>query len=639
MKPQKKELAKIIITPEGDYDVNKEYCPLSIVNSNYKTYISKTQVPKGIPVENEDYWMNIASGPSGTIDEITVEVNNEIGIPEAEIELDGTPQNRIFHLKFKNIKGEKGDKGDKGETGNFKEVIATVDANVGTPSVTTDIEGDNDNKVVTFNFKNIKGEKGDKGDKGDKGNKGDKGEPFVYDDLTDEQKAEINGVGIVTEQGGVIFLNAKEANRFSMACGDSAKAPGQWAVSFGYLTEASGDYSFAGGYKSIASNNTAIAYGYNATASGDKSIALGDAAKATSSRAIAIGYKAESSMDSVSIGYQCKSLGRHCISIGYMNNTLADGAVTLGIQNEANGGNSFCCGINNTTNGPSAFSMGDGNNAKGNASIAFNRKSICNAHNGSSFGYSTLCNSYSGFAIGYVNESDEETQTSNYNVNNIAFCIGNGIDNDGELIRSNAFKIKFDGTVYSDNTSIQPNADYAEMFEWNDGNESNEDRVGYFVTLIGNKIIKANTNSKYILGIISSTPSIIGNAPMRWQGKYLNDEWGRPIYENIEVTYTETISEQDENGEIVFKEIQKTRTDNVRKINPDYNPDQEYIPRENRKEWDAVGLLGKLLVRQDGTLIAGEFCYPNADGIATKSESGYYVTKIINENIAEVIFK
>ena len=28
-----------------------------------------------------------------------------------------------------------------------------------------------------------------------------------------------------------------------------------------------------------------------------------------------------------------------------------------------------------------------------------------------------------------------------------------------------------------------PASDYAEMFEWEDGNPENEDRVGYFVTL------------------------------------------------------------------------------------------------------------------------------------------------------------
>lgn len=215
---------------------------------------------------------------------------------------------------------------------------------------------------------------------------------------------------------------------------------------------------------------------------------------------------------------------------------------------------------------------------------------------------------------------------------NSVFKIGNG---DTDLYRSDCFNINFNGNVYAEGTFHDGFADYAEMFEWNDGNESNEDRVGYFVTLIGNKIIKANTNSKYILGIVSANPSIIGNDPMRWKNKHLTDEWGRIIYENIEKTIQEDVL--NENG--IIETITKTITVEVPKINPNYNNNEEYIMRSDRKEWSAVGMLGILKVCQDGTLTVGEFCYPNADGIATKSESGYYVTRIINENIAEVIFK
>ena len=35
-----------------------------------------------------------------------------------------------------------------------------------------------------------------------------------------------------------------------------------------------------------------------------------------------------------------------------------------------------------------------------------------------------------------------------------------------------------------------------------------------------------------------------------------------------------------------------------RAINPAYDPDREYVPREERQEWDAVGLMGKLRIRK-----------------------------------------
>lgn len=484
-------------------------------------------------------------------------------------------------------------------------------------------------------------------------------EQYISDDTSQEEwvkdenwHVEFNIIGRITSEGGFVILNGKTANRFSFSCGDGTEASGQWAVSFGYrniasgnyafvggyLCTASGDYALAGGYKTTASGNTAIAYGYNSSATNTRSIALGDSAKSTGDNGVAIGCKVEAKKDSVALGYGSKAYGNHSISIGYNNVANADGATIMGLQNTANGGNSFCCGTNNTTDGSSGFAMGDGNRANGFASIAFNRKSECNADNGISLGYSTICNSYAGMAIGYVNEPDEESQAKSYNATNMAFCIGNGVDNSGTLTRGNAFKVKFDGTVYSDNTSVQPNADYAEMFEWFDGNELSEDRVGRFVALKGNKIILASSNDKPI-GVISAAPSIIGDAPMRWQGKFMNDQWGRPIYEDIEVRYTETISETDENGEVILKEVEKTRIDKVRKINPNYDPNQEYIPRENRKEWDAVGLLGKLLVEQDGTLIEGGYCKPITNGIATTAESGYYVMEIINESQAQILFR
>lgn len=441
-----------------------------------------------------------------------------------------------------------------------------------------------------------------------------------------------------TTQGGIIALNAKQAGRFSFACGDSANAPANQAFGYGYQTNANGQYSFAGGYKCNANGLASISIGYNCISTGTRGIAMGDGANAEEDNAIALG-KATAKRDSVAIGYQTKALGLHSVAIGYYNTSNGDGATTLGLQNTADGGNSFCMGTNNSTAGDSAVSLGDGNKCTGFTSIAFNRSTECNGDNSITLGYRTLSNTFAGVAIGYINEADTEDKKHNYNVNNTAFCIGNGVlISANSLSRSNAFKVLFNGTVYSDNSTVLPNADYAEMFEWFDGNPNDEDRIGRFVSLNGNKIVFSSSNDTPI-GVISGTPSIIGDAPMRWQGKYLNDEWGRPIYEDVTIRYTETEYTTDDNGELISNDVEKLRIDRVRKLNPDYDPNQEYIPRENRKEWDAVGLLGKLLVKQDGTLVAGSFCKPGTDGVATKSEVGYYVMEVKNNNQALILFK
>lgn len=76
-----------------------------------------------------------------------------------------------------NIKGATGSQGPKGENGATPTVSAgaTVDDNIGTPSVTVTKSGTTDTPNFNFAFKNLKGAKGDTGAKGEKGDKGSDG--------------------------------------------------------------------------------------------------------------------------------------------------------------------------------------------------------------------------------------------------------------------------------------------------------------------------------------------------------------------------------------------------------------------------------------------------------------------------------
>ena len=65
--------------------------------------------------------------------------------------------------------GTNGTNGAAGAAAGFGTPTATIDANVGTPSVTVTASGANTAKVFAFAFKNLKGATGDKGDKGDTG--------------------------------------------------------------------------------------------------------------------------------------------------------------------------------------------------------------------------------------------------------------------------------------------------------------------------------------------------------------------------------------------------------------------------------------------------------------------------------------
>ena len=355
--------------------------------------------------------------------------------------------------------------------------------------------------------------------------------------------------------------------------------------------KATGQYSHAEGYHSKATGNYSHAEGNGTTASGSYSHAEGQYTRAEGSYSHAEG-----------------------------NGTTASGD------------NSHAEGVNTTASGSYSHAEGQYSRAEGSYSHAegFITEAL-GEHSHSANAY-TVADNYAQTSIGRYNEEDSNPKPNNYDNTKPAFLIGNG---NGSSSRGNAFKVLFNGQTFADGEYSSAGADYAEFFEWKDANPTNEDRVGRFVTLDGDKIRLATATDTYILGIISGAPTIIGDNPMRWWGKYLNDEWGRPIYEDVEVTYTEP--EMQEDG--TYKEIEKTRIDHIRKLNPEYNSEETYIPRSERPEWDYVGMMGKLLVKQDGTLVAGGFCKSIEGGIATKSESGYYVMKVINENQALILFK
>lgn len=193
------------------------------------------------------------------------------------------------------------------------------------------------------------------------------------------------------------------------------------------------------------------------------------------------------------------------------------------------------------------------------------------------------------------------------------------------------FKVLGDGSVHADAAYTTPCADYAEYFEWSDGNPDKEDRVGYFVKLEGEKIVKCG-DFDTPLGIVSATPAIIGDSSkLHWKDKYLTDDFGRIKYHEVLIP-----EERDEEGNLIVDEHIETQPI----INPDWDKNREYIPRSERPEWAPVGVLGKLVVYDDGTLKQGDICRPGEGGIAVKSiTNGYPVLKRIAEDKVLVWFK
>lgn len=222
-------------------------------------------------------------------------------------------------------------------------------------------------------------------------------------------------------------------------------------------------------------------------------------------------------------------------------------------------------------------------------------------------------------------ESGSESRT--------AFMIGNGTASSS----SNAFRVNYNGTIYATNSTIATGADYAEYFEWADGNPGGVDRVGLFVTFDEQEPekIKIASPGDYILGIVSGHPNTIGNGDEDWRGRYVLDDFGRYIEETYE--YQEIW--QDKDG-VKHKETKE----GIRyKENPDYNPDELYIPREERPEWSAIGMVGVLSVYDDGTCQVNGYCRCGENGIAALAEERtfdtYRVIQRISNNIIKVVIK
>lgn len=194
-------------------------------------------------------------------------------------------------------------------------------------------------------------------------------------------------------------------------------------------------------------------------------------------------------------------------------------------------------------------------------------------------------------------------------------------------------KLSGDGNGTCDGSWTGGGADYAEYFEWADGNAGGEDRRGVSVVLDGAQIRPA-VDGEEPVGVISVNPSVIGDGDIdRWKEKYLRDDFGAYVWEDYEVVeWTETVIETIEVSEpvtgadgkpqdvVVTKEIPheelhsyaadglpegvtppadaKRTTQQRRALNPAYDPDREYIPRADRPEWATVGLMGKLRLRK-----------------------------------------
>ena len=346
--------------------------------------------------------------------------------------------------------------------------------------------------------------------------------------------------------------------------------------------------------------------------------------------------------DAVSVNGYNNNVNGNCHTVSGSGNTISGGYADIvsGQDNQVTGTDDIVSGMNNivtasevivngngnTVNGATnSITTGDSNSNSGNRSITVGSQ---NTNSGANAVVGGNMNSNSGGRTGVFgdnnsnNYADDAVVCGSQNINSKSraimcghagqnsshyFAIGNGTASSRNL----AFYVDPDGTVYAEGQYNSPGADYAEYFEWADGNPSNEDRRGMLVRLEGDKIVPADGDD--ILGAVSFRPSVVGNScEEHWRGKYKTDIFGDYIL--------------DENGE--------------RQLSGEYDTDMEYIPRSQRPEWAAVGMVGRLIVNDNGECIVNGFAAAR-NGIAVPSPSftNIRVLKRINDTHIEILIR
>ncbi|WP_082232874.1 peptidase G2 autoproteolytic cleavage domain-containing protein [Halobacillus massiliensis] len=420
-------------------------------------------------------------------------------------------------------------------------------------------------------------------------------------------------------------------NGCAVAEGTDTTASGFASHAEGVETTASGDNgSHAEGFLSTASGVGSHAEGGATTASGIVSHAEGELTIARGNASHAEGFTTTAS-----------ALASH--AEGYETTASGDfGSHAEGYETAASGVfGSHAEGYRTTASGNASHAEGDNTRAEGVSSHAE--------------GLATNALDTGAHIMGSFGDTEED----------FSWFLANGTSPANKGL---AAKILNNGEAYADVGWFSGGADYAELFETADGKSI---ETGYFVTLEGDKIRKATQEDDYVLGVISANSGFVGNSgEFHWQGKYSADEWGNVHYKEVKLVpgkkekkRTNKLSEKMK--ELLAQNFEgKLDTESKEKIkelyaklekfspkardsfsvsrpvlNPDWKPEQKYVPRLQRPEWCVVGLMGQMLVRDDGTCHVDGYCQPNAEGVATHSTAGYRVMKRVSPNQVLVLFK
>jgi hypothetical protein len=193
-----------------------------------------------------------------------------------------------------------------------------------------------------------------------------------------------------------------------------------------------------------------------------------------------------------------------------------------------------------------------------------------------------------------------------------AYTFFTGWSNNGNDLE---FNLRGDGNGFADGSWFNNGADYAEFFESANGQALT---LGATVVLDNNKVREATSQdpASAIMGVVrpkepNKASMVVGNTAWnKWANKYLTDDFDRYIMEDHNVLeWTDEEGKQHSyeshnipDGVTVPDDaVVKTHDDKGNKfqhykLNPAWDKDAEYTPREQRPEWNIIGLIGQVKV-------------------------------------------
>lgn len=170
-----------------------------------------------------------------------------------------------------------------------------------------------------------------------------------------------------------------------------------------------------------------------------------------------------------------------------------------------------------------------------------------------------------------------------------------------------------------DNSKLLDKLGFGEMYEWNSKTVLDKpEQYGYFVQFSSNepgKIEPYNFKGFKPVGVTTVYSAVDSDNPDDWKYKYYKNAYG-DTYVKYE-DYAVGVKKYDQVSEFSFMGTEKRQRPVPIPID-EYDSSLNYVKREFRPEWVRVNLLGKVIVRDDGTSVEGHYCTPYVGDDKTK---------------------